>query len=425
MDIADIAADHKTRKDTRDGVVAGVATGAATGVRTGVETGVGVRAHIGVRIRVRSSTGTYEVLYGAGIASRLSSLMQSASGGARSLSANTGVFLLSSPGVARHWQKQVARGICARNLRATILFDDREALKSVATVEHIWRQLVRFGADRRAVLVAVGGGVVGDVSGYAAASYLRGVRLVHVPTTLVAQVDSAIGGKTGVNLPEGKNLVGAFYSPQLVIADPHTLATLPDREFRSGIYEVIKYGVICDAPLFHYLEKNIERLVARDRRALDYVIPRCIRSKARVVGRDEREAGLREILNFGHTFAHAFETATAYRRYLHGEAVGWGMIAAARLATLSGMLAPLEARRIDTLVRRAGPLPPLPGAGAVRLIEIMGADKKTRGGELRFVLPRKIGMAETVAGIPVPRVRNVLGDLSKQDAAEGDHSGGS
>ncbi len=199
-----------------------------------------------------------------------------------------------------------------------------------------------------------------------------------------------------------------------MIADPHTLATLPDREFRSGIYEVIKYGVICDAPLFRYLEKNIDRLVARDRHALDYVIPRCIRSKARVVGRDEREAGLREILNFGHTFAHAFETATAYRRYLHGEAVGWGMIAAARLATLSGMLAPTEARRIDTLVRRAGPLPPLPRNGAVRLIEIMGADKKTRGGELRFVLPRKIGMAETVAGIPIPRVRQVLRDLSKQ-----------
>ncbi len=159
------------------------------------------------------------MLYGAGIARRLSSLlsgllsglMQNASGGARSLSANTGVFLLSSPRVARHWQKQVARGIGARNLRATILFDDREALKSVATVERICRQLVRFGADRRAVLVAVGGGVVGDVSGYAAASYLRGVRLVHVPTTLVAQVDSAIGGKTGVNLPEGKNLVGAFF----------------------------------------------------------------------------------------------------------------------------------------------------------------------------------------------------------------------
>jgi 3-dehydroquinate synthase len=397
-DILDMAANKETRTDIR------------AGVRT--------RVHTSVRIGVRSGTGTYEVLYGAGMAGRVSTLMQNARGDARSLSANTGVFLLSSPRVARHWQKQVARGIGARNLRATILFDDREALKSIATVERICRQLIRFGADRRAVLVAVGGGVVGDVSGYAAASYLRGVRLVHVPTTLVAQVDSAIGGKTGVNLPEGKNLVGAFYSPQLVIADPHTLATLPDREFRSGIYEVIKYGVICDAPLFRYLEKNIDRLVARDRRTLDYVIPRCIRSKARVVGRDEREAGLREILNFGHTFAHAFETATAYRRYLHGEAVGWGMMAAARLATRSGMLAPVEARRIDTLVRRAGPLPPLPRAGAARLIEIMGADKKTRGGELRFVLPRKIGKVETAGGIPIPRVRHVLENLSQPEVPD-------
>jgi 3-dehydroquinate synthase len=252
------------------------------------------------------------------------------------------------------------------------------------------------------------------VSGYVAASYLRGVRLVHVPTTLVAQVDSAIGGKTGVNLPEGKNLVGAFYSPQLVVADPETLSTLPDREFRSGIYEVIKYGAIADARLFSYLEKNIERLAERDRATLDFVIPRCIRAKARVVSRDEREAGLREILNFGHTFAHAFETATAYRRYLHGEAVGWGMIAAARLAALVGRFDAEEALRIENLVRRVGPLPPLPPTGAARLMEIMRSDKKTRGGKLRFVLPRAIGKVETVAGISRERVRDVLSALSKR-----------
>jgi 3-dehydroquinate synthase len=291
-------------------------------------------------------------------------------------------------------------------------------MKNVATAERVCRQLVRSGADRRALLVAVGGGVVGDVSGYVAASYLRGVRLVHVPTTLVAQVDSAIGGKTGVNLPEGKNLVGAFYSPQLVVADPETLSTLPDREFRSGIYEVVKYGVIGDTRLFSYLEKNIERLRERDRQALDFVIPRCIRAKALVVGRDEREAGLREILNFGHTFAHAFETATAYRRYLHGEAVGWGMIAAARLAALTGRLDPAVARRIEELVWRVGPLPPLPPTGAARLIEIMAADKKTRGGKLRFVLPRAIGTVETVSGIPPAKVRDVLVGLGKPSAPD-------
>ncbi len=361
--------------------------------------------------------GAYDVLYGAGITARLSALIASASTGSRALSANTGVFLLSSPRVARHWQSQIIRGLGARNLRGVILFDDREIMKNVATVERICRQLVRLGADRRALLVAVGGGVVGDVSGFAAASYLRGVRLVHVPTTLVAQVDSAIGGKTGVNLPEGKNLVGAFYSPQLVLADPNTLSTLPDREFRSGLYEVIKYGAICDPQLFVYLDRNIDRLVEREREALDYVIPRCIRAKARVVGRDEHEAGLREILNFGHTFAHAFETATAYRRYLHGEAVGWGMIAAARLAVSTGMLGVEDAGRIAELVHRVGPLPALPRAAASRLIEIMSADKKTRAGKLRFVLPRKIGEVETVSDIPARQVRRVLETLHEVDAA--------
>jgi 3-dehydroquinate synthase len=368
-----------------------------------------------IRIGVRSASARYDVLYAVGLVGSLSALL-------RSLGENTGIFVLSSPRVWRYWQKKIMRGIGARNVRATVLFDDREAKKNIATVEQVCRQLVRSGADRRALLVALGGGVVGDVSGYVAASYLRGVRLVHVPTTLVAQVDSAIGGKTGVNLPEGKNLVGAFYSPQLVVADPETLSTLPDREFCSGIYEVVKYGAIGDTRLFSYLEKNIERLRERDRQALDFVIPQCIRAKALVVGRDEREAGLREILNFGHTFAHAFETATAYRRYLHGEAVGWGMIAAARLAAVTGRLDPLEARRIEELVWRVGRLPPLPPStsigGAARLIEIMAADKKTRGGKLRFVLPCAIGKVETVSGIPPTKVRDVLVGLGKPSAPD-------
>jgi 3-dehydroquinate synthase len=371
-----------------------------------------------VRVGVDSATGSYDVLYGSGLIGNLSALMLREKAVIRPTSENTGIFVLSSPRVSRHWQAKIMRGIGPRTVRSTVLFDDRERMKNIATVERVCRQLVRLGADRRALLVAVGGGVVGDVSGYVAASYLRGVRLVHIPTTLVAQVDSAIGGKTGVNLPEGKNLVGAFYSPQLVVADPETLSTLPDREFRSGIYEVIKYGVIGDTRLFSYLEQNIERLAERDLATLDFVIPRCIRAKARVVSRDEREAGLREILNFGHTFAHAFETATAYRRYLHGEAVGWGMIAAARLAALVGRFDAEEALRIESLVRRVGPLPPLPptgrSAGVDRLIEIMRSDKKTRGGKLRFVLPRAIGKVETVAGISRERVRDVLSALSKR-----------
>ena len=358
------------------------------------------------RISIASENGRYEVVYGSGVLSR-------AGAAVTLLGDNTGIFLLSSPRVARHWRGKLERAVRSAGLRHTVIFDDREAAKSVSTVERVCRELVRAGADRRAILVAAGGGVVGDVAGFVAAAYLRGVGIVHLPTTLVAQVDSAIGGKTGVNLPEGKNLVGAFYSPRLVLADPLTLSTLPLREFRSGVYEVIKYGVIGDERLFAFLEKSVEALVHREKKALDYVIPRCIQAKARVVSHDEREAGLREILNFGHTFAHAFETATGYRKYLHGEAVGWGMIAASRLAARMHLLKTESASRIESLVRQVGPLPDLPGAKPARLVEIMHTDKKTRGGQLRFVLSREIGSAETFSSVPAKLVVEVLRQLDR------------
>ena len=361
------------------------------------------------RITVRSATGPYPVVYAQCVISRAAAEIAA-------LGENTGVYLLTSTRVARRWRRPVESALRGANLRSTIIFDDREAKKKMATVEQLCRRLVKAGADRHALIVAAGGGVVGDVCGFVAASYLRGVRLVHVPTTVVAQVDSALGGKTGVNLPEGKNLVGAFYPPHLVLADPDTLRTLPPREFRSGIYEIVKYGIIGDAELFAYLEQSIEKLVRGDSAALDYVIPRCIQAKADIVGRDERESGLREILNFGHTFAHAFETATRYRRYLHGEAVGWGMIAAARLGERTGRLASEEASRIEKLVRRIGPLPPLLSEASKApesLVKIMGSDKKTRSGQLRFVLADRIGHAETVSGIAVDEVHAVLMSLSR------------
>ena len=357
------------------------------------------------RIAIDSENGRYEVVYGARV-------LSSAAKRIKSLGENTGVFLLCSPRVARHWRRKLERALRTASLRGTIIFDDREESKNIATVERVCRELVRAGADRRALLVAAGGGVVGDVAGFVAAGYLRGVGLVHVPTTVVAQVDSAIGGKTGVNLPEGKNLVGAFYSPRLVLADPVTLSTLPAREFRSGLYEVIKYGVISDPRLFAFLENSIEALAHRDAKALDFVIPRCIEAKAAVVSRDERESGLREILNFGHTFAHAFETATRYRKYLHGEAVGWGMIAASRLSQRMGLLAPENAARIERLVRRLGPLPSLPSAKPSRLVAIMHLDKKVRGGKLRLVLTRNIGTAETLGPVAPELVAEVLHRLS-------------
>lgn len=356
------------------------------------------------RIVVRAASGDYTVLCGRGTLARAGELVAG-------LGEHTGVFLLSSPRVWKHWGRALARSFRRAGGCNIILFDDRETSKNIRAVETLCRRLVRAGADRRAVLVAVGGGVVGDIAGFVAASYLRGVRLVHVPTTLVAQVDSAIGGKTGVNLPEGKNLVGAFYPPRLVLADPDVLQTLPQRQYRSGLYEVIKYGVIGDATLFRFLERRLDDLLRRDAAALGWVLARCIRAKADVVSRDERESGLREILNLGHTFGHALEAATGYRRFLHGEAVGWGMIVATRLAVGIHRLADGEAARITTLVSRVGPRPSLSGISAAELVKIMRADKKARGGRLRLVTPRRIGRVEVTESIPerlVGRVRQAL-----------------
>lgn len=342
-------------------------------------------------IRVKSSVGPYSVHCAPGALARAASLI------AR-LGDSTGTFILSSPRVWRYWGRALATKI--PGARGPILFDDRESSKRLSTVEQITRELVHAGADRRAILVAVGGGVVGDVAGFAAASYLRGVRLVQIPTTLVAQVDSSVGGKTGVNLPEGKNLVGAFYPPKLVIADPDVLRTLPHREFRSGVYEVVKYGVIADERLFAFLERRMDAVLRRDPAALAYVISRSIAIKADVVTKDERESGLRQILNFGHTLGHALEAATGYRRFLHGEAIGWGMIAATLLAVAMSRLGDSDAARIIRLVASVGPLPPLGKIPAQLLRPIMAGDKKARGGRVLWVLPRRIG--KTDWGVDVP-----------------------
>jgi 3-dehydroquinate synthase len=335
------------------------------------------------KISVRAANGKYEVLCGRGVLRELPRV-------ASRVREDGAVFVISSPRVWRHWGARVER-LLGRARRATILIDDAETAKNLSTVERACRDLVRAGADRRALIVAVGGGVVGDVAGFIAASYARGIALIHVPTTVVSQVDSALGGKTGVNLPEGKNLVGAFYPPKGVVADPGFLSSLPPREFRSGIYEIIKYGVIGDAKLFQFLEEKLEKVLRRERPALAFVIERSIAQKARVVSEDEHESGLREILNFGHTFAHALESVTRYRTYLHGEAVGWGMIAAARLAVEKEMLSPREEERIAKVIARVGPLPAWPSIPAAQLIAAMQADKKTRAGRLRFVLPERIG----------------------------------
>ena len=339
-------------------------------------------------IRVRSAAGEYAVLCGAGI-------LRDAEGEIAKLGEFSSVHVLTSPKVWRAAGKAVKPAIPRDALKNVHLFDDAETKKNMRTVEALCRKLTRSGADRKSLIIAVGGGVVGDVAGFVAASYLRSVALVHVPTTLVAQVDSSIGGKTGVNLREGKNLVGAFYPPRLVVIDTDLLRTLPQRQFRSGVAEVIKYGVIADADLFGYLESDIDKLLRLEGAALDYVIPRCAEIKADIVSRDERESGLREILNFGHTFGHALESATKYRRYLHGEAVAWGMIAAALVGRELGITRNDDVSRMVSLIRRMGKIPDWSRVAHKILIAAMLSDKKTRAGKLRFVVSPHIGEAHS------------------------------
>jgi 3-dehydroquinate synthase len=352
-------------------------------------------------IEVRAATGKYSVVCGSGAIARAQREI------AR-LGKFSSVHILSSPLVWHALEKKIRSGIPARLAPYVHLFDDAESEKNLQSVEGLAQSLVAAGADRHALVVAVGGGVVGDVGGFVAASYLRGVSLVHVPTTLVAQVDSALGGKTGVNLPEGKNLVGAFYPPRLVLADPELLATLPEREFRGGLAEVIKYGVIADAKLFAFLEKQMDAVLRRDARALEHVIRRSIAIKALVVSKDEKESGLREILNFGHTFGHALESVTRYRHFQHGEAVAWGMMCAGLLGhEVAGTPADVVSR-IVALVRQMGPLPPWPDVKPREIVDAMRSDKKARGGKLRFVLAKKLGQARTVDGVAEKTVECVL-----------------
>lgn len=355
---------------------------------------------------VNTPSRPYAVVCGRGVAARAGALLET-------LAPVSKVFLLSSPVVSRRWGRAVEKSLQRAYPTKTILFDDRESSKTLATVGRLCRELARAGADRRSVIVALGGGVVGDVGGFVAASYMRGIRIVQVPTTLLAQIDSSIGGKTGVNLPEGKNLVGAFHQPRLVITDPQLLKTLTARQYRAGLYEAIKYGVIGDEMLFRFLERQLGDVLKQRPAALEWVLERCIRAKAEVVSADERESGLREILNFGHTFGHALEAATGYRKFLHGEAVGWGMLAAARLSVQMKMLAEADETRIERLVRSVGTLPKLPAVNPWRLVDWMRGDKKARDGRLRMVLARRIGAVETVEDVPEDLVMGTLQSLTK------------
>jgi 3-dehydroquinate synthase len=302
--------------------------------------------------------------------------------------------IVSNPTVDGHYGAALETALASRFPRVSrVLLPDGEQHKDWQNLNQVFDHLLGQGCDRKTVLFALGGGVVGDMTGFAAASYMRGVPFVQVPTTLLAQVDSSVGGKTAINHPLGKNMIGAFYQPERVVCDLDTLATLPPRELAAGLAEVIKYGPIADMAFFDWIEANLDALLARDRSALAHAIRRSCEIKADVVGQDEKESGLRAILNFGHTFGHAIEAGMGYGEWLHGEGVGCGMVLAADLSAELGMVDAAFVQRLRRLIERAGlPVraPAMPGA---RWLELMRVDKKAEGGEIRFVLIDQPGRA--------------------------------
>jgi 3-dehydroquinate synthase len=347
---------------------------------------------------------SYDVVCGRGVADGVGPAVADA-GGRRAV-------VVTDAAVAGSHADRVRQSLRAATVEAAVVpVPAGEPSKSVAAAERLWNAFAEMAVDRRTHVVAVGGGVVGDLAGFAAATFARGLPVWHVPTTLVAQVDSAIGGKTGINLTGGKNLVGAFWQPRGVFADIDTLATLPTREFVSGLAEVVKYGVILDPVFFGWLEESAAALTARDPATVAHAVERSAAIKADVVSRDEHEtSGLRAALNYGHTFAHAYETLAGYGTLLHGEAVAIGMARAARLAALLGRISEDLVARQDALLGRLGlPIAVPTGVGDVHgLLAVMARDKKSLGGRLRFVLPSRLGHVELVDGVPEPLVRQVL-----------------
>ena len=351
-----------------------------------------------VRVDVDTGSRNSAVWIGDGIAEQLPALLDTHSVGSRR-------FVVSSPVIWRLHGKQLHQIASGAE---PILIPDGERYKNLQSVSRIYDTLIRAGADRGSAIVAVGGGVVGDTAGFAAATFLRGITLAHVPTTLLAQVDSSIGGKVGVNHTLGKNLIGAFHQPAVVAIDPLLLGTLPRREFRSGLYEVVKYGVIASRDLFDRVARDTKRIFARDPDVLLPAIVESCRIKGRVVSADEREGGLRRTLNFGHTVGHALEAATKYRRYRHGEAVALGMLAAADLSVARGALAERERQALAQLIAQLGPLPTVSDLSARDVLDAIRRDKKIVNGRLHFVLAIEIGATITVDDVTEDELHGVL-----------------
>lgn len=339
-------------------------------------------------IRVDTPSARYDVVVGTHLLAKLAPRIERVAGRLPGR-----VFVITSPQIWALWGETLCASFS--DSPVVLFLSAGETHKTLASAEKLLRQMVQAGGDRSSLVIAFGGGIVGDVGGFVAAAFMRGVRYVQVPTTFLSQVDSSIGGKTGVNLPEGKNLVGSFHHPLAVFADIDVLGTLPDRELRAGLMESIKAGIIRDRMLVRFMEEHAAEVLRKDERALEKVIAASVRMKADVVNRDERESGLRMILNFGHTLGHALEQVTRFKVLLHGEAVGWGMVAALELAQRRGTITGRQAERLEALIHRYGPLPPLK-VRAAKLVAAAGSDKKNMGGVRRFVLPVGIGDAGIV-----------------------------
>ncbi len=308
------------------------------------------------------------------------------------------VFVISTADVWQHQGAAIERGLAGIQYEQ-ICLPGGEERKRFEPLEAAAEQMVQRGGDRTSVVVAFGGGIVTDMGGFLASIFMRGIPVIHVPTTLLAQVDAAIGGKTGVNLVTGKNLIGAFHQPLAVVIDPALIETLPEREYRAGLWEIVKAGIIRDAALFDFLEGHSEDVLARTPDAVDRIVADAVKMKAEVVSEDERERGLRRILNLGHTFGHALEAETGYTRFLHGEAVAFGMRAAVYLAEGTGYLSAEDSVRILETIELYGPIPPLDGIAPERLLARLVHDKKTVRGAVRFVIPVRVGEAKVVSGI--------------------------
>jgi len=358
------------------------------------------------KIAVKTKSGEYSMLVERGaiadVGKHIAKLLPSR---------KTRCFIVTVAPVWMLWGETFKKALTNAKLDFTVLeMTDGERAKSLSTVEHLAERMALKGADRNSVVVAFGGGVVGDLAGFLASVYMRGVPVIQVPTTLLAQVDAAIGGKTGANLRSGKNLVGTFHQPLAVISDPELLTTLSDREFRAGLFEVIKSGVIRDRKLFEVTESERKRLLSRDQEILERVIHDCARIKAEVVAADEKESDLRRILNFGHTIGHALEADTQYRHFLHGEAVGWGMAAAAMIGTAVRKTSPELAQRIVSCVLSYSPLPEV-NSRAEDIVKRIRGDKKTVDGKVHFVLATSVGKVAIYNRVPDDVVAHAVQEL--------------